>query len=210
MAVKLAKQRGIANFSALVSHVLVPPAMAAILGSDDNRVQGFLGPGHVCSIMGTGEYTDFGVPIVVTGFEPVDLLDGVLRCVQQLEGSRAEVEIQYGRAVTAEGNPTARALLAEVFEVCDREWRGIGAIPKSGYRLAGAYRLHDAEARFAVGDIVTRESTVCISGRILKGLAKPGDCPAFGTQCTPQMPLGATMVSSEGACAAYFAYGRAM
>jgi hydrogenase expression/formation protein HypD len=212
MAISLAHKRNLTNFSALVSHVLVPPSMTNILQSADNRVQGFLGPGHVCTIMGTSEYVPiaqrYKVPIVVTGFEPVDLLDGVLRCVRQLEAGRAEVEIQYGRVVRPEGNQPARALLDEVFEVCDRSWRGLGIIPKSGMRLRPELRMHDAERRFEVDDIVTRESPICISGRILKGLAKPCDCPAFGTQCTPERPLGATMVSAEGACSAYFLYGR--
>ena len=212
MAIALAKRRGIANFSALVSHVLVPPAMTSILDGADNRVQGFLGPGHVCTVMGTGEYApiveQFKVPIVVTGFEPVDLLEGVLRCVRQLEAGRAELEIQYGRVVRPEGNASARALIDEVFEPCDRAWRGLGVIPMSGFRLRAELAAHDAERRFEVEDIETRESSLCISGRILKGLAKPCDCPAFGRQCTPDSPLGATMVSSEGACSAYFLYGR--
>ena len=212
MAISLAAKRGLRNFSALVSHVLVPPAMASILGSDDNRVQGFLGPGHVCTIMGTREYAplarDYRVPIVISGFEPVDLLAGVLRCVQQLEAGHADVENAYGRAVRDDGNPSARALLDEVFEPCDRMWRGLGVIPMSGYQLRPALRALDAEVRFAVEGVTARESPLCISGRILKGLAKPCDCSAFGAQCTPQSPLGATMVSSEGACAAYYQYGR--
>jgi hydrogenase expression/formation protein HypD len=212
MAISLAHKRKLTNFSALVSHVLVPPSMTNILQSAGNRVQGFLGPGHVCTIMGTSEYAPiaqrYKVPIVVTGFEPVDLLDGVLRCVRQLEEGRAEVEIQYGRVVRPEGNAPARALLDEVFEICDRSWRGLGIIPKSGFRLRPELRAHDAERRFEVDDIVTRESPLCISGRILKGLAKPCDCPAFGKECSPERPLGATMVSAEGACSAYFLYGR--
>jgi hydrogenase expression/formation protein HypD len=212
MAIALAKRRDIANFSALVSHVLVPPAMASILQSADNRVQAFLGPGHVCSVMGTSEYEPiakrFDVPIVITGFEPVDLLEGILYSVRQLEAGRAEVELQYARAVKPEGNREALALLDNVFEHCDRAWRGVGMIPKSGYRLRSEYRLFDAERRFEVETITTIEPAECISGRILRGLAKPKDCPAFGTKCTPVTPLGATMVSSEGACAAYFAYGR--
>jgi hydrogenase expression/formation protein HypD len=212
MAISLAHKRGVKNFSALVSHVLVPPSMTNILQAADNRVQAFLGPGHVCTIMGTSEYVPiarrYNVPIVVTGFEPVDLLDGVLRCVRQLEAGKAEVEIQYGRVVRDEGNPPARALLDEVFETCDRAWRGLGIIPKSGLRLRAELRALDAERRFEVEDVITRESSVCISGRILKGLAKPCDCPAFGTECTPEQPHGATMVSAEGACSAYFLYGR--
>ena len=212
MAISLAKRRRLGNFSALVSHVLVPPAMASILQAAGNRVQAFLGPGHVCTIMGTSEYAPiarrFAVPIVITGFEPVDLLEGVLRCVQQLEAGRAEVEIQYGRAVRPEGNREALALIDDVFEVCDRGWRGVGLIAKSGFRLRAEYRDHDAERRFEVEDLIAHESPLCISGRILKGLAKPPDCPAFGKQCTPSTPLGATMVSQEGACAAYLQYGR--
>jgi hydrogenase expression/formation protein HypD len=212
MAIALAKARSIGNFTALVSHVLVPPAMTNILQGAGNRVEAFLGPGHVCMIMGTREYAPiarrYGVPIVVTGFEPVDLLDGVLRCVRQLEDKRAEVEIQYGRVVRDDGNPAARATIDEVFEPCDRAWRGLGIIAKSGLRLRGELRAFDAERRFEVEDVGAREPSDCISGRILKGLAKPCDCPAFARRCTPESPLGATMVSSEGACAAYFAYGR--
>jgi len=211
-AVWLARRRSLRNFSLLVSHVLVPPAMTAILQAPDNRVQGFLGPGHVCTVMGTGEYEPiarrYGVPIVVTGFEPVDLLEGVARVVRLLEEGRVVVDNQYARVVRPGGNAPARALLEEVFEVCDRPWRGVGVIAKSGYRLRYEYRAHDAERRFEVEDIETRESPVCISGQILRGLRKPQQCPAFGTACTPQTPLGATMVSSEGACAAYYAYGR--
>jgi hydrogenase expression/formation protein HypD len=212
MAARQAKLRGLQNFSMLVAHVLVPPAMTAILSAPANRVQGFLGPGHVCTVMGCTEYVPlaerFKVPIVITGFEPIDMLEGVLRCVQQLEAGQAEMENQYSRAVRREGNPAARTLIGAVFEVCDRKWRGVGAIPQSGYRLRPEYRDHDAERRFEVADIATQESTACISGQILQGLKKPHDCPAFGKQCTPQSPLGATMVSSEGACAAYYAYGR--
>lgn len=212
MAVWLARKRRLANFSVLVSHVLVPPAMTAILQAPGNRVRGFLGPGHVCTVVGCGEYEPiaerFRVPIVVTGFEPLDLLEGVLRVVRQLEAGRAEVENQYARAVRPAGNPASKALIEDVFEVCDRKWRGIGLIPMSGYRLRPEYHDHDAESRFAVAGIETQESAICISGEILKGLKKPHDCPAFGLACTPQNPLGATMVSSEGACAAYYAYGR--
>jgi len=212
MAVRVAHARKQDNFSVLVSHVLVPPSISAILQSPGNRVQAFLGPGHVCTVMGTSEYVPlarhYRVPIVVTGFEPVDMLEGVLRAVRQLEAGRAEVEIAYGRAVRPEGNPQARRLIDEVFEVCDRKWRGVGTIPKSGYRLRWEYRDHDAERRFEVEDIQTCESGVCISGLVLRGIKKPRDCPAFGKECTPQTPLGATMVSSEGACAAYYAYGR--
>jgi hydrogenase expression/formation protein HypD len=212
MAVWLARKRRLTNFSVLVSHVLVPPAMTAILEAPGNRVQGFLGPGHVCTVMGYTEYEpiarDYHVPIVITGFEPIDMLEGVLRTVQQLEAGRADVENQYGRAVRRDGNLQSKKLIDDVFEVCDRKWRGVGLIPKSGYRLRDEYRAHDAERLFEVEDIETQESTVCLSGQILRGLKKPHDCPAFGKECTPQTPLGATMVSAEGACAAYHAYGR--
>jgi hydrogenase expression/formation protein HypD len=212
MAAFAARRAGVENFSLLVSHVLVPPAMEAILQAPDNRVQAFLGPGHVCAVMGSCDYEPlaqrYQVPIVVTGFEPLDLLEGVLRAVEQLEGGRAEVDNQYLRTVAREGNPPARELLREVFEVCDRKWRGIGTIPRSGYRLREAYRALDAERRFEVGAISTSESRDCISGQILRGLKRPSDCPEFGRRCTPQAPLGATMVSSEGACAAYFQHGR--
>jgi hydrogenase expression/formation protein HypD len=212
MAVHRARSEGVANFSVLVSHVLVPPVIAAILQSPANRVQAFLGPGHVCAIMGFREYESlsarYRVPIVVTGFEPLDLLEGIWMTVRQLEAGRAEVENQYVRAVGREGNRAARDLVAEVFEISDRKWRGVGAIPKSGYRLAPEYRAHDAERIFEVDDIATSESPLCISGQILRGLKKPCDCPAFGRECTPQSPLGATMVSAEGACAAYYQYGR--
>jgi hydrogenase expression/formation protein HypD len=212
MAVWQARRRKLTNFSVLVSHVLVPPMITAILQAPGNRVRGFLGPGHVCTVMGCGEYEPiarrYHVPIVVTGFEPLDLLEGVLRTVQQLEAGRAEVENQYARAVRHEGNPASKALIEDVFEVCDRKWRGVGLIPKSGYKLRYEYRDHDAERLFEVDAIETQESPLCISGQILKGLKKPHDCPAFGRACTPQTPLGATMVSSEGACAAYYLYGR--
>ncbi|HEX4124926.1 MAG TPA: hydrogenase formation protein HypD [Tepidisphaeraceae bacterium] len=212
MAVWLARKRKLKNFSVLVSHVLVPPSMSAILQTKGNRVQGFLGPGHVCTVMGCGEYEpiarQYRVPIVITGFEPVDMLDGILMTVRQLEAGTATVENQYGRAVRYEGNIESKKLIEEVFEISDRKWRGVGIIPKSGYRLRYEYRDQDAERIFEVDDIETQESSECISGQILRGLKKPHDCPAFGTHCTPQTPLGATMVSSEGACAAYYAYGR--
>ena len=212
LAVRRAKIEGVTNFSMLVSHVLVPPAITAILRSPENRVQAYLGPGHVCAVMGYEEYepiaAEFGVPIVITGFEPVDLLQGILMAVRQLEAGRHEVENQYRRVLGRSGNPAARQLIFEVFEVGDRKWRGVGAIPRSGYRLRPEYADHDAERLFEVGDIETRESPVCISGQILRGARKPTDCPAFGGECTPQHPLGATMVSAEGACAAYFSYGR--
>ena len=212
MAVWRAREEGIRNFSVLVSHVLVPPAIASILQSPYNRVQGFLGPGHVCAIMGSSEYeaisARYKVPIAITGFEPLDILEGTLKVVRQLEAGRAEVENQYARAVRREGNRPAQDLIAQVLEICDRKWRGVGVIPKSGYRLRYEYRDHDAERRFEVEEIDTQEPAVCISGQILKGIKKPHDCAAFGTACTPQRPLGATMVSAEGACAAYYAYGR--
>ncbi|BDG01381.1 hydrogenase formation protein HypD [Anaeromyxobacter oryzae] len=212
MAVWRARREGVTNFSMLVSHVLVPPVIATILQSAGNRVQAFLGPGHVCAVMGFREYASlserYRVPMVITGFEPLDLLEGIWMTVRQLEAGRAELENQYVRAVSAEGNRPARDLVFEVFEVSDRKWRGVGSIPKSGLKLAHEYRAHDAERLFEVDDIVTRESPLCISGQILRGLKKPCDCPAFGRQCTPQTPLGATMVSSEGACAAYYQYGR--
>ncbi len=212
LVVRRAQLEGVKNFSMLVSHVLVPPAITAILQSPQNRVQAYLGPGHVCAVMGYTEYEPiaarYGVPIVITGFEPVDLLQGILLAVRQLEAGRHEVENQYRRVLGREGNPAARQLMFEVFEVADRKWRGVGMIPKSGYRLRWEYRDHDAERIFQVEDIVTSESPVCISGLVLKGVKKPIDCPAFGKECTPQSPLGATMVSAEGACAAYYSYGR--
>jgi len=212
MAVWLAAKRKLKNFSVLVSHVTVPMSMTAILGAPGNRVQGFLGPGHVCTVVGYEEYEpiarDFHVPIVITGFEPVDMLEGILMTVRQLEAGTASVENQYGRAVRREGNLRSRQLIDDVFEICDRKWRGVGSIPKSGYRLREEYREHDAERLFEVEHIETQESSVCISGEILRGMKKPHHCPAFGKECTPQSPLGATMVSSEGACAAYHAYGR--
>lgn len=212
MAVWQAQRRGLRNFSVLVSHVTVPPVLTALLRSPDNRVQGFIGPGHVCTVMGYEEYEpiarEFHVPIVVAGFEPVDLLEAILLLVRQLESGRAEVENQYGRVVSRAGNSTSQKLVAEVFETCDRKWRGLGLIPRSGYGLRASFAEFDAEKRFSVGEIRTNESAECISGDILKGLKKPLACPAFGGRCTPQSPLGATMVSNEGACAAYFNYGR--
>ncbi|MEO7034135.1 MAG: hydrogenase formation protein HypD [Polyangiaceae bacterium] len=212
MAIHRARERGLTNFSALVSHVLVPPAITAILQDPEQRVQAFLGPGHVCSVVGTAEYLPiaerFKIPIVVTGFEPLDLLEGVWRAVQQLEAGEARVENQYSRVVQDAGNTASQALLREVFEVCDRKWRGIGSLPQSGLQLREAYRAHDACYVFEVRDITTQEPAACISGQILRGLKKPTDCTEFGKQCTPEHPLGATMVSSEGACAAYHAYGR--
>jgi hydrogenase expression/formation protein HypD len=212
LAVRRAKVEGVANFSMLVSHVLVPPAIKAILDSPENRVQAFLGPGHVCTVMGYAEYEPIaaasGVPIVITGFEPVDLLQGILMAARQLEAGRHEVENQYSRVLGREGNRPARQLIFDVFEIGDRKWRGVGNIPQSGYRLRHEYRDHDAECLFHVEDIQTQESSVCMSGLVLRGVKKPTDCTAFGRECTPQRPLGATMVSAEGACAAYYAYGR--
>jgi hydrogenase expression/formation protein HypD len=212
LAVQRAAVEGVPNFSMLVSHVLVPPAITAILQAPDNRVQAFLGPGHVCAVMGYAEYEPIAAahrtPIVITGFEPVDLLAGVLTAVRQLEAGRFEVENQYSRVLGREGNPAARALIEDVFEVTDRKWRGVGPIPRSGYRLRPEYHAQDAERVFEVEDIATNESPVCISGLVLRGVRKPVDCPAFGGECTPQHPLGATMVSAEGACAAYYGYGR--
>jgi hydrogenase expression/formation protein HypD len=213
MAVYQAKKLGVRNFSLLVSHVLVPPALEAILSSPQNLVNGFLAAGHVCTVMGFEEYRPiarrYHVPIVVTGFEPVDILQGILLCVKQLEEGRAEVENQYARSVRGEGNTEARRLIAEVFEVVPRKWRGIGAIPMSGLGLRPEYAAFDAERRFAVSAITAEESPECISGLVLQGVKKPAECPAFGTRCTPDAPLGATMVSSEGACAAYYRYRRA-
>jgi hydrogenase expression/formation protein HypD len=212
MTVYQAKRLGIENFSLLVSHVLVPPAIAAIMESPTCRVQAFLAAGHVCCVMGTEEYPalceKYGIPIVVTGFEPLDILEGIRRTVLQLESGRHEMENAYPRAVRAEGNAPAKAMLLDVFEVTDRAWRGIGMIPSSGWRLSPQYRDYDAEYRFAVTGIHTEESAVCRSGEVLQGLIKPHECAAFGTLCTPRNPLGATMVSSEGACAAYYLYRR--
>ncbi|MFD0019892.1 hydrogenase formation protein HypD [Streptomyces sp. NPDC058382] len=212
MTVYQAKQLGVRNFSLLVSHVLVPPAIAAIMESSTCRVQAFLAAGHVCSVMGTAEYPPlaekYKVPIVVTGFEPLDILEGVRRTVVQLEAGRHEVENAYPRAVRAEGNAPAMKMLADVFEVTDRTWRGIGAIPRSGWRLSAKYREFDAEQRFDVTGIHTAESSLCRSGEVLQGLIKPHLCEAFGKECTPRNPLGATMVSTEGACAAYYTHRR--
>ena len=210
LAVKLGRAQGLRNFSLLVSHVLVPPAMEAILASPENRVQGFLAAGHVCAVMGLEEYRPvaarYRVPIVVTGFEPVDLLRGILRCILQLEQGRTEVENAYERAVRTEGNLPARQLLQEVFEVIPRAWRGLGVIPASGWGLRPEFAAFDAERRFDVASVTAIESGECLSGLVLRGLKKPTECPAFGNRCTPDHPLGATMVSSEGACAAYHRY----
>ncbi|MFO7683695.1 MAG: hydrogenase formation protein HypD [Chloroflexota bacterium] len=212
MAVFQAQKLGLTNFSILVSHVLVPPAIEAILSSPSNRVQAFLAAGHVCSVMGTWQYEPlvekFHVPIVVTGFEPLDILEGIRQTVQQLENGRSSVENAYARAVQREGNLPAQKMLADIFQVTDRTWRGIGEIPQSGWKLSEKYAAFDAENKFDVSDIHTAESPLCHSGEVLQGLLKPNQCPAFGKECTPRNPLGATMVSSEGACAAYYQYGR--
>ncbi len=212
MSVLHAQRLGLTNFFMLVSHVLVPPAMEAILSSPTNRVQAFLAAGHVCTVMGTGEYgplvDKYGIPIVVTGFEPLDLLEGVRQAVELLESGTAELRNAYPRAVTAAGNTVAREALADVFAVTDRQWRGIGMIPKSGWTLSPRYAEFDAELQFGVGQLMVAESDQCHAGEILQGLIKPNQCPAFGTSCTPRTPLGATMVSSEGACAAYYQFRR--
>jgi hydrogenase expression/formation protein HypD len=212
MAVYQAAQKGLKNFSMLISHVLVPPAMEALLSSPNCRVQGFLAAGHVCTVMGFEEYfpvaTKYHVPIVVTGFEPLDILQGILMVVQQLESGRAEVENQYARSVRREGNQPAQKLIREVFRVIPRKWRGLGEIPHSGLGLSEGYAAFDAERKFGVAEHHVEEPAECISGLVLQGLKKPHECSAFGTKCNPEHPLGATMVSSEGACAAYYRYRR--
>jgi hydrogenase expression/formation protein HypD len=212
MAVWRARELGVPNFSVLVSHVTVPPAMTAILDSPDNRVQGFLAAGHVCCVMGWTEYEPiaarYRVPIVVTGFEPVDILEGMAMCIAQLEDGRYEVENQYVRSVTREGTVPARLQVERVFELVDRKWRGIGTIPKSGLALREEFAAWDAERKFGMGEMVVDEPAECHAGEVLQGRMKPHQCPAFGTLCTPERPLGAPMVSSEGACAAYYNYGR--
>lgn len=212
MSVLQAQALGLENYSILVSHVCVPPAMHAILGSPYNRVQGFLAAGHVCTVMGYWEYPPiaqkYGVPIVVTGFEPLDIAQGILMTVRQLEQNRVEVENGYSRTVTLEGNRAAQKVINQVFMVCDRKWRGIGMIPASGWGLRPEFGQFNAEVRFPIQQIQPEESPVCIAGEILQGLKKPHECPAFGNACTPEHPLGATMVSSEGACAAYYRYSR--
>jgi hydrogenase expression/formation protein HypD len=212
MSVLQASQLGLTNYSVLVSHVRVPPAMHAILSSPNNRVQAFLAAGHVCAVMGYWEYPplaeQYEVPIIITGFEPVDILQGILAAVKQLESCRAQVENAYKRAVTEAGNVPAQDVIRRVFRVCDRKWRGIGTIPASGWCLQPEFAAFDAESRFAVDEIQPEESPMCISGLILQGLKKPDECPAFGHACKPEHPLGATMVSSEGACAAYYRYRR--
>ena len=212
MAVWQAAQLGLHNFSILCAHVLVPPALEALLGAPDNLVQGVLAAGHVCTVMGYEEYESLAqrhrVPIVVTGFEPLDLVQGIHMVVTALEQGRTGVENQYVRSVTRAGNRAAQRWMREVFEPCDRSWRGLGVLPASGLRLRPAFARFDAERRFEVDRIETRESPACIAGEILKGRRKPLECPVFGSACTPEHPLGAPMVSSEGACAAYFQYAR--
>ncbi|MCT7948486.1 hydrogenase formation protein HypD [Ancylothrix sp. C2] len=210
MAVYQAHQQNLKNFSMLVSHVLVPPAMKALLSSPQSRVQGFLAAGHVCTVMGYTEYepiaAKYHIPIVVTGFEPVDILQGIYLCIKQLEENRAEVENQYARSVRRQGNQTAQNLIQEVFKIVPRQWRGIGEIDESGLGLREKYAQFDATSRFNLFHIQSQESSECISGAIMQGVKKPHECPAFGTKCTPEHPLGAPMVSSEGACAAYYRY----
>jgi hydrogenase expression/formation protein HypD len=212
MAVFQAAQKGLRNFSLLVSHVLVPPAIEALMSSPNCRVQGFLAAGHVCTVMGWEEYlplaAKYHVPIVVTGFEPLDILQGVLMCVRQLEEGRAEVENQYTRSVRREGNRPAQELIRKVFRVVPRKWRGVGEIPQSGLGLSEAYAAFDGEKKFGLTDRRVEEPADCLSGLVLQGQIKPHECPVFGTRCTPEHPLGATMVSSEGACAAYYRYRR--
>ncbi len=212
MAVSEAHRLNVGNFSILCSHVLVPPAIRAILDSPTNMVQGFLAAGHVCAIMGYEEYIpisrQYRIPIVVTGFEPVDILQGVYMAVKQLEEGRTKVENQYSRAVRREGNKPAQELMSRIFEVSNRDWRGIGNIPNSGYKLREEFAPFDAEKQFALDDIHVDESPLCVAGQVLRGIKRPHQCPAFGTTCTPERPLGAPMVSSEGACAAYYRYGR--
>ena len=212
MAVYQASEMGVRNFSILVSHVLVPPAIEAVMSSPQCRVQAFLAAGHVCTVMGYTEYEPlakkYNVPIVVTGFEPLDILHGIYMCVKQLEEGRAEVENQYARAVRKEGNLPAQELVSRVFRVVPRKWRGIGEIPESGLGLTKEYEEFDAELRFDVAGYTADEPAECISGLVLQGIKKPHECPAFGTRCTPEHPFGATMVSNEGACAAYYRYRR--
>lgn len=212
MSILHARAQGLTNYSLLVSHVRVPPAMDAILSDPSCRVQGFLLAGHVCTVMGYHEYPPllekYRVPMAITGFEPLDIARGILETVRLLEAGQVEIANAYSRAVTYEGNRKAQKVIEEVFEDCDRKWRGIGTIPLSGWRLRPAFDAFNAEARFDVGSLSAQESPLCIAGQVLQGLRKPRDCPAFGTECVPERPLGATMVSSEGACAAYYRYGR--
>ena len=212
MAAWQARREGLGNFSMLVSHVLVPPAIRALMVSSTNRVQGFIAPGHVCTVMGCKEYEDlvrdFRVPIVVGGFEPVDILEAVLMLVRQLEAGKARLENQYVRSVSYQGNLPAQQIVAEVFEIADQKWRGIGPIPRSGLRLREEYAAYDANRVFDLGELTVDEPAECISAQVLQGLKKPTDCPAFGMRCTPENPMGAPMVSTEGACAAYYHYRR--
>lgn len=212
MAAWLAKKQGIENFSLLVSHVRVPPAISAVMEDPECQVQGFIAPGHVCTVMGFEEYEvlaqRYHVPFVVAGFEPLDLLHGIFLLVSQLEAGTCEVQNQYGRSVRREGNPVARSLMNEVLEICDMGWRGIGVIPQSGLKLNSQYSKYDAEQRFEVLGIHAEESRACIAGAVLQGKKKPTECPAFGRECHPENPLGAPMVSTEGACAAYYAFRR--
>ena len=213
MALIAARRERLSNFAMLASHVLTPPAIASILQAPGNRVQGFLGPGHVCSVVGYRAFealaAHYRVPIAISGFEPIDMMHGILEVVRALERGAHAVTNAYTRNVSREGNSAARRALAEVFDVVDRNWRGVGAIPKSGYRINERYRDWDADHVYDVGAIATRECESCISGQVLRGIKKPSDCPNFGKACTPATPLGATMVSSEGACAAYYAHRRA-
>jgi hydrogenase expression/formation protein HypD len=211
-AVWQAERMGLKNFSLLASHVLVPPAVRMLLSSPVNRVQGLIAPGHVCAIVGTSDYEElareFHIPIVVGGFEPVDLLEAIVMLTAQLEEGRAELENQYSRSVSAAGNVRAQQVVADVFETCDQKWRGLGRVPRSGLKMRDAFRAFDAEAKFDLKDIAVDEPAECISAEILQGLKRPTDCPAFGGRCTPESPLGAPMVSAEGACAAYYHYRR--
>lgn len=212
MSVWLAAKKNVTNFSILTSHVRVPPAIRVIMDDPQAQVKGFIAPGHVCSVMGYREYEElareYGVPFVVAGFEPLDLLQGLLMLVELIEDDRAETRNQYGRSVRPEGNVQAQKIMNEVFEICDMAWRGIGSIPDSGLRLREAYHAFDAERRFSVGEVTATEPSICIAGEVLRGKKKPRQCEAFGTQCTPEHPLGAPMVSTEGACAAYHAFRR--
>jgi hydrogenase expression/formation protein HypD len=212
MTVYQARQLGINNFFLLCSHVTVPPIMSAILELPDNRIQAFLGPGHVCSVVGTKDYETisqkYSVPIVITGFEPLDILEGILLCIMQLENGDAHMENQYSRAVLSEGNQHAYNIIKQVFCVSDRTWRGIGTVAASGYKLSDEYQQYDAELHFAVDVISAEESSLCISGEVLRGLKKPQQCSAFGKECTPEHPLGAPMVSAEGTCASYYKFGK--
>jgi hydrogenase expression/formation protein HypD len=214
MAVWQAKRQGLTNFSMLVSHVLVPPAIRALMVSQTNRVQAFIAPGHVCTVVGCKDYEDlvrdFRAPIVVGGFEPVDILEAVLMLVRQLEAGEAKLENQYVRSVSYQGNLPAQQVMAEVFEVADQKWRGIGSILQSGLRLRKEYAAYDANRMFDLSDLSVDEPAECMSAQVLQGLKKPTDCPAFGMRCTPENPLGAPMVSTEGACAAYYHYRRHM